>query len=294
MKKAQELIGACVRSLREERSLTLDALANRAGITYQYLSSLEHGKENFSIQVLEKLADALNISFKAIIDKAFQATEKLAAPCVNPAHFRPNVPLPPGLEQSHLEAAMNQAQSIFHFINKNMMEQVGRPLRDLIQGNNFSGLVSNILSDAIDENSPYKHNHEQRYPDLINRAANIGLEIKATINVGKGGESHNGHSGWHTVACYEITDQGIEFVHLMFAVLNGHTDSEPDWKYVGSKVNEETGSRRTETYTTILKGTTKLRDGSVFLNPHKVDCARWRQERIGDMPSWSIFFPAKR
>jgi hypothetical protein len=145
----------------------------------------------------------------------------------------------------------------------------------------------------MDANSPYKHNHEQRYPDLINRAADnsgdIGLEVKATINIGKGGESHNGHSGWHTIACYEITDSGIEFVHLMFAVLNGHAEAESDWKYLGSKVNEETGSRRTETYTTTLKGTTKLRDGSVFLNPQKVACKRWRQERLGATPSWSIF-----
>ena len=34
-----------------------------------------------------------------------------------------------------------------------MLTEVGRPLSDLIQGNNFSGLVSNIFSDAMDANS---------------------------------------------------------------------------------------------------------------------------------------------
>ena len=293
MKKAQELIGACLRSLREEQSLTLDALANPAGITYQYLSSIEHGKENFSIQVLEKLADALGLPLRAIVEKAFGESEEPQAPHVIQAYFRPCVPLPEGLDLAHLEAAMNQTQSIFYLINKNMLAEVGRPLRELIQGNNFSGLVSNIFSDAMDANSPYRHNHEQRYPDLINRAASkgagLGLEVKATINVGKGAESHNGHSGWHTIICYEITDVGIEFVHVMFAVLNSHSDIEPDWQYVGSRVNAETGSRRTETYTTVLKGTTKLRDGSVYLNPNKVNYKRWRQERTGATPSWSIF-----
>jgi len=293
MKKAQELIGACLRSLREGQSLTLDALANRAGITYQYLSSIEHGKENFSIQVLEKLADALTLPLKAIVEKAFEEAEKLQAPKVTQAYFRPCVPLPEGLELSHLEAAMNQTQSIFYLINTNMLAEVGRPLRELIQGNNFSGLVSNIFSDAMDANSPYRHNHEQRYPDLINRlaakGAGVGLEVKATINVGKGGESHNGHSGWHTIVCYEITDAGIEFVHVMFAILNGHAELEPDWKYVGSKVNEETGSRRTETYNTTMKGRTKLRDGSVYLNSDKVKYKLWRQQRLGVAPSWSIF-----
>src|SRR5438552_5526597 len=57
-------------------------------------------------------------------------------------------------------------------------------------------------------------------------------------------ESHNGHSGWHMVACYRIDRQTchIKFVHIMGAVLNGHTHSTPDWTYVGSKVNVVTGS----------------------------------------------------
>lgn len=293
MKKAQELIGACLRSIREQRGLTLESLAGQAGVTYQYLSSLERGKENFSIQVLERLTAALQSSLKTIIIEAFEDVEYLQAPKVNPAFFRPNVPLPEGLTLLHLEAALNQTQSILGLISRNMLLEVGRPLRDFIQGNNFSGLVSNIFSDAMDVNSPYKHNHDQRYPDLINKAANsgygVGLEIKATINIGKGGESHNGHSGWHTVVCYEITDTGIQFVHIMFAVLNGHMEQDPDWQYLGSRENSETGSRRTETYTTVLKGTTKLRDGTVFVDPNKVNFKRWRQERSGAMPPWSIF-----
>ena len=67
--------------------------------------------------------------------------------------------------------------------------------------------------------------------------------------MGKGGESHNGHSGWHLIACFKIEEKtrNIRFVHVMMAVLNGHSRAEPDWTYVGSKVNPATGSRRTET-----------------------------------------------
>ncbi|MDS4026352.1 MAG: helix-turn-helix domain-containing protein [Candidatus Contendobacter sp.] len=293
MKKAQELIGTCLRSIREQRGLTLESLAGQAGVTYQYLSSLERGKENFSIQVLERLAAALQSSLKAIIIEAFEDAGYPQAPKVNPAYFRPNVPLPEGLTLPQLEAALNQTQSIFNMINRSMLLEVGRPLRDFIQGNNFSGLVSNIFSDAMDASSPYKHNHDQRYPDLINKAVNegygMGLEVKATINIGKGGESHNGHGGWHTIVCYEIINIDIQFIHVMFAVLNGHMEQDPDWQYLGSRENSETGSRRTETYTTVLKGTTKFRDGTVFLDPNKVNFRRWRQERSGPIPPWSIF-----
>jgi transcriptional regulator with XRE-family HTH domain len=255
MKKAQQRIGACLRALREQQALTLEALAAEAGVTYQYLSSLERGQENFSIQVLERLAVALQSSLKAVIIRAFEDTEHLEAPKVNPVFFRPGVPLPEGLTLAALEAAMNQTQAIFNLINRNLWVEVRRPLRDFIQGNNFSGLVSNIFSDAMGANTLYKHNHDQRYPDLINQNADngkgVGLEVKATIHSGKGGESHNGHGGWHTVVCYEITDAGIQFIHVMFAVLNGHKEVDPDWQYLGSRENSETGSRRTETYTTV-------------------------------------------
>jgi hypothetical protein len=172
-------------------------------------------------------------------------------------------------------------------------------LPEYIQGNNFSGLVSNIFCDALNDHSPYKHNSDQAYPDLINPAAKrggkpVGLQVKSTMQIGKGGESHNGHSGWHLVACFQIEPQtgNVRFVHLMFAVLNGHNQPEPDWTYVGSKVNATTGSRRTETYNTTLTGTTKLRDGSVFLDPTIIKFKRWRQGRKGAVPAYSIFAKA--
>ncbi|MGO9203464.1 MAG: hypothetical protein ACLQM8_23325 [Limisphaerales bacterium] len=79
------------------------------------------------------------------------------------------------------------------------------------------------------------------------------------------------------------------FVHVMLAVLNGHARAQSDWVYVGSKVNPTTGSRRTETYNTTLAWTTKLRDGSVYLDPRAVDFKRWRQARTAAIPSFSIF-----
>jgi hypothetical protein len=195
-----------------------------------------------------------------------------------------------------LEAAMNATQSIVARINANLLVSGAKPLPEYIQGNNFSGLVSNVFCDALNDHSTYKHNSHQAYPDLINSAVKkggkpSGLDVKSTIQIGKGGESHNGHAGWHLIACFQIEPQSgnVRFVHLMFAVLNGHNQNEPDWTYVGSKVNTTTGGRRTATYNTTLAGTTKLRDGSVFLDPTAIDFKRWRQGRTGVVPAYSIF-----
>lgn len=293
---AKRIIGRFVRQLRESKGLTQDQVATNTGISYQFLSGLENGRENFSIDVLESLSQALGASLERLVAEAFGEGRNLAAPVAEAKFFRPQVPLPPGMKIAHLEAAINATQALVARINSNLAASGAKPLPKYIQGNNFSGIVSNVLCDALHEHSPYKHNSDQAYPDLINPKVKegsqpVGLEVKSTIQIGKGGESHNGHSGWHLIACFQTEEATglIRFVHVMLAVLNGHTHAESDWVYVGSKVNTTTGSRRTETYNTTLAGTTKLRDGSVYLDPSVIEFKRWRQARKGATPSFSIF-----
>lgn len=295
MAEAQRIIGACIRFFREQQQRTQDALAEQAGISYQYLSGIETGKENLSLQVLERLAEALHMPLRVLVSTAYDNAAGHLPPLVDARFFRKAVPLPLGLTWEQLQATLDRTQLIVHRLNRNMVAEIGKTLQSLIQGNNFSGLVSNVLSDCFDHCSPYKHNHHQKYPDLMSPstrgAKTEGLEVKATMRVGKGGESHNGHSGWHVVACYNLLDNGdIHFVHVMFAVLNGHQHIKaPDWKYTGSRVNAETGSRRTETFSTNADGTTKLRDGSAYLNANVVNYARWRPKHAGAIPAFSIW-----
>jgi transcriptional regulator with XRE-family HTH domain len=293
---AKTIIGRFARKLREDKGLTQDQVATKTGISYQFLSGVENGRENFSIDVLESLSKTLGVSFQRLVGGAFEQERGLTMPRSNPKFFRPQVPLPPGMKVNHLEAAINATQELVARINANLVSSGAKPLPEYIQGNNFSGLVSNVFCDALHEHSPYKHNSDQAYPDLVNPNVREGgkpggLEVKSTIQIGKGGESHNGHSGWHLIACFQIEPAtgAIRFVHVMLAVLNGHTHPQSDWVYVGSKVNATTGSRRTETYNTTLAGTTKLRDGTVYLDPSVVDFKRWRQARLGAVPPFSIF-----
>ena len=267
---AKTKIGRMNRLLREAKGLSQGKLAERAGITYQYLSAVENGKENFTVGILESVASALSLPFSVLVEQAF--ADNNLPPTVNDKFFIQEAALPPGLTILHIKTALNETHSLVRLINATLRKVSGRPLSQYIQGNNFSGIVSNILCDSFSLFTPYKHNHDQRYPDLIYKDANgvtiAGLEVKTTIRPGKGGESHNGHSGWHVVACFSLDKEtgDICFIHVMFAYLNGHDRDDADWKYVGSKVNVETASQRTETYTTTGDGTAKLRHGTVYLD----------------------------
>lgn len=59
---AHRIIGAAIRQFREQDGRTLEELAAKAGISYQYLSGIETGKENFSIGILEKITLALGLT----------------------------------------------------------------------------------------------------------------------------------------------------------------------------------------------------------------------------------------
>ena len=277
--QANAIIGNTFRALREAAGLSQEKVAEKAGISYQYLSAVENGKENFTIGVMETLAQALGSDIPALVQQAFLA--KVAVPVVNPAYFSNAVALPPNLSIAHLTSALNETHKIIRLINETLKKVSDRPLSAYIQRNNFSGIVSNILCDSFSRLSPYRHNHDQRYPDLICKETHpeTGLEVKSTVNANKGGESHNGHSGWHVIACFSLDENSgdIRFIQIMFADLVGHGQAGADWKYQKSKVNKTTGSQRTETYITTPGGTAKLRKGTVYLDTSVIDTSRRRK-----------------
>lgn len=58
----REKFGLKVRFLRTARSLTQEQLAERAGISVDFLSLIERGKNAPSFENLDELADALEVS----------------------------------------------------------------------------------------------------------------------------------------------------------------------------------------------------------------------------------------
>ncbi len=199
-----------------------------------------------------------------------------------------NVPLPQGLTGISILNAMNRTEATIQQINS-----IGIHLSELIQSNNFSGVVSNLFTKFLGENSDFLPFDDQRYPDLKNRETGMGLEVKATNKPFKGGEAHNGHSGWHIIICYKILDNyEIKFIQVEIAQLNGFERHDSDWKYLGSKRNSN-NSQRTETYITTNIGTAKLRDGTVYFDTSELSISpslmSGRKRVDLSIPDYSIF-----
>lgn len=55
-------LGEAVRALRKERGLSLEALADRAGLSDNYIGDMERGERNVSVRALWQIADGLGVS----------------------------------------------------------------------------------------------------------------------------------------------------------------------------------------------------------------------------------------
>jgi transcriptional regulator with XRE-family HTH domain len=60
----KDKVGQRVRALRHELGLSQEALANKAGVDRTYMTDVENGRRNISIEILEKIIDALESSFQ--------------------------------------------------------------------------------------------------------------------------------------------------------------------------------------------------------------------------------------
>jgi len=58
---AKELIGKRIKGARQAKGLSQEALSEKIGMSAKYLSSIERGKENPTLDTLIKLADALEL-----------------------------------------------------------------------------------------------------------------------------------------------------------------------------------------------------------------------------------------
>lgn len=66
MMNHREKIGQQIVQLRKEKGLSLRELSERCGVTFQNINKIENGKYNTGIDILGKIADALNSSINLV------------------------------------------------------------------------------------------------------------------------------------------------------------------------------------------------------------------------------------
>ncbi|MEX2273048.1 MAG: hypothetical protein WD690_16360 [Vicinamibacterales bacterium] len=178
--------------------------------------------------------------------------------------FDPTVPLPNGLNVDSIKRAV---------------EYIERETGDLIelyleQVNVFSAVVGIFGTKALHQYSQFEKNKNpdiaaQRFPDLCRRGRTGKLKPIDCLE-SKGSkrphsiQSHFDHSGWYIVWRYLVDP--LTQIEKKKPVIIWRVDvvflERSDWKYEGSKANEE-GGGRTHTFG-VKKPASKLKGTAVY------------------------------
>lgn len=61
-------LGKKIRELRKKKELTQEELAYRSDLDYSYINQIENGKRNPSMDAVERIAKALSVKAKDLLD----------------------------------------------------------------------------------------------------------------------------------------------------------------------------------------------------------------------------------
>ena len=77
MSDSLKRLGRRVRQLRTDRALSQERLAEQSGISAKYMSDLERGLANVSIQILERVAANLGTTINDLLDNEHEAEREI-------------------------------------------------------------------------------------------------------------------------------------------------------------------------------------------------------------------------
>lgn len=80
----QKVIGNNIKSIREQKKLTLDTAAKQTGVSRSMLAQIEKGDVNPTISVLWKIANGYKVSFTSLMDTHTEAPLLIRAEDVSP------------------------------------------------------------------------------------------------------------------------------------------------------------------------------------------------------------------
>ncbi len=203
----------------------------------------------------------------------------ITRPSIQPEFIQPEAILPYGLTVDEVLQAMDATYNFLHDMNSFLIGKGYRRIEDMLLGNSFAGILSEIVVQNLERVSKTLERNTQvgGFPDLLPvgvygspavlRGAQ-GIEVKASKQSG-GWQGHNPEKGWYIIFRYIVDTETMpdeerhpmEFVQVLAAELD-----ESDWSFSGRRG----GSRRTITASMNQKGVAKLRANPVYQNPEFV------------------------
>lgn len=179
--------------LRREAGLTLEDLADRAGLHRTSLGLVERGERGLSIESAAKIAEALDLNLGSLIALA-EADEEGVSPhetALSPRRLPVSVSLNEerlleltGLETSAIRSAVEYVYDTLDLIDTELIARGSEPISGLVELANLSSMIGNLVGAGVAEasNGLYIRNRPHAFPDLVPQRADLpDLEIKTAL-----------------------------------------------------------------------------------------------------------------
>ncbi len=214
-----------IKKLREEKRLTIEQLADLAGVHRTTIGLLERKERTPTLQVASQIADALELPLSELIQEselihAGRAdTEQLAAHHVKRMpelkHIRNENRLIriTGIDAKVLIAAIAACYHTLDAIDEQLISKGTAPVANLVEPANLSSMVGNLIGAGIADSSNglYARNRPHAHPDLLplKRPA-VDLELKIALETNKP-KGHLPKPGAYMTFRYVLADRQGRF-----------------------------------------------------------------------------------
>ena len=217
-----EIVAQLVSDARRQEGLSMDELADRAGVHRTYVGLLERRSRQPTLAVAANLAEALGLSLSELVAEAEQDADDGYAPHVElvpapprrqlePAHLgeSPHLEAATGLTAAAIARAVEIAYRKLDLIDEQMRASGSRPIVELIDIAELSSLMGNLLSAAVARasNGLYVQNGPDHSPNLLPvRQGLPELEVATALETERPTGAAR-KAGLHLVLRYVLADR---------------------------------------------------------------------------------------
>jgi transcriptional regulator with XRE-family HTH domain len=220
---ATESLVNLISSLRQDLGLTLEELADRAGIHRTSLGLIERGERGLSVATANKLAKALDFTLGNLInlsEKDFSMSIKEMTPpsprYVPATVIRNSDELKAliGISSNSIMEAVVEVYNTLDLIDLELISRKSEPISALVELANLSSMVGNLIGASVAEKSQgkYKRNRPHAFPDLIPQNSELpDLEIKIALESNRP-KGHLPKEGTYLTFRYVLGNKNGEYI----------------------------------------------------------------------------------
>jgi len=215
-----------VKSIREQRGLTIEQLAELTGVHRTTIGLLERGERTPTLQVATQIASALQMPLSELIQEA-ELVESGKSDVQQLAEFhqkrkpsRANLRNEDklletiGVGGSTLLGAIDSCYQTLDTIDEQLIGKGALPIAHLVELANLSSMVGNMVGGGIADcsNGLYARNRPHTYPDLLPQASPaVNLELKMALETNKP-KGHLPKAGTYITFRYILGDKQGNYV----------------------------------------------------------------------------------